>query len=71
MLRDKAPRARGECLIKNAMASTVAAARLAQETSRQIEESRRLLVQYQVPRSIADLFAQPGSAPSSLEHPGR
>jgi hypothetical protein len=72
MRRAKAPRAKPECAVESAVASTVATLRRAQEVRRKIEESLQLLVQYPAPRSIADLFAQPGSAsdPRSLQSVG-
>jgi hypothetical protein len=72
MRRAKAPRAKSECAVESAVASTVATLRRAQEVRRKVEEGLQLLVQYPAPRSIADLFAQPGSAsdPRSLQGAG-
>jgi hypothetical protein len=62
MRRRKASEVPVEYLMERAAASTIATLRRAQAAHRRIEEARRLLALHQAPRSIADLFAQPGSA---------
>jgi hypothetical protein len=56
-----------EYLLDRAAASTIATLRRAQAARRRIEEARRLLALHQAPRSIADLFTEPGSAQDHTE----